>query len=110
MIKRPRVKNEKHLKFIRGLPCICCGNNIETQACHVRMDDARADKRSVGLQEKPDDVWVLPMCGVHHAAQHDIGERNFWDFGVLDPIFVCLALWRVSGDQEAGERIIAATK
>ena len=66
----------------------------------------RADKPKVGLGEKPDDCWALPMCGACHRRQHEIGELRFWDFGLRDPIFICLALSRVSGDVEAGERIV----
>lgn len=35
---------------------------------------------------------------------------NSWDFGVVDPVFVCLALKNVSGDYAAGERIIREWK
>lgn len=107
--RRPRQHNEAHLKFVRGLPCIVCLDNTATEAAHVRMADTRADKRMVGLQEKPDDCWTLPLCGDHHRVQHEMTEKKFWDFGVVDPIFICLALYRVSGDHEAGERIIRAS-
>lgn len=107
--RRPRQHDEAHLKFIRQLPCVVClGPGVD--AAHVKMADYRADKRAVGMAEKPDDVWTVPLCRVHHDAQHQIGEKRFWDFGILDPIFLCLALWRVSGDVEAGDRIIRAAQ
>lgn len=108
--RRPREHDEKHLAFIRQLPCLICGDSTSTEAAHVSMADNRADKRYVGTSEKADDCWALPLCGAHHRDQHTVGEKRFWDFGVIDPIFVCLALWRVSGDCEAGERIIRAAQ
>ena len=104
--RKPRQNDEAHLAYLRQLPCVCCGNNTATEAAHVRMPDMRADKPKVGMAEKPDDCWALPMCGACHRRQHEDGERRFWDFGVRDPIFICLALSRVSGDVEAGERIV----
>lgn len=106
MIRRPRHHDEKYLAWIRELPCLCCGDNTATEAAHVRMPDIRADKRQVGLGEKPDDIWTLPLCSVCHRRQHEIGERRFWDFGVTDPIFICLALRNVYPDAESAGRII----
>lgn len=107
MQRQPREKDDKHLGFIRGLSCLVCGDNTSCEAAHVRMADARADKRYVGKGEKPDDCWVLPLCSRCHRTQHDMGEKRYWDFGIVDPIFVCLALQRVTGDHEAAERILS---
>lgn len=106
--RQPRKHDEKHLRFIRGLPCLICRNNIETQAAHIRMADRRAAKRHVGLQKKPDDVWTVPLCGKCHAMQHDMNEEQFWDIAMIDPVFVAMALYLNTGDQEAGEQIIEA--
>ena len=96
----------KHLDFIRGLPCVVCGNNIQTEAAHVRFADPRAAKVSAGLGRKPDDEWTVPLCGEHHREQHAGGEAIFWKRHGIDPIFVAMALKRISGDQAAGERIV----
>lgn len=72
------------------------------------MADARAAKNEAGLGQKPHDRWTVPLCGAHHRMQHEMGESKFWDFAVMDPIFLALALWSVSGDYEAGEKIIQA--
>jgi hypothetical protein len=106
MIKRPRQHDEKHLAFLRQLPCVVCGNNIETEAAHIRMADNRAAKRPAGMQEKSDDCWAVPLCGQHHRQQHETSERKFWERAGIDPIFTALALWRVSGDHEAGDQIV----
>lgn len=104
--RRPRKHDEAHLDFVRALPCLICGNNIETQAAHVKYSDARADKREVGKSEKPDDAFTVPLCGGCHRQQHDGPERGFWILAGIDPIFVALALYRISGDHEAGEQIV----
>lgn len=107
MIKRPRRHDDKHLQFIRGLPCVVCGNNIETQAAHVRFTCPAAGKRHVGGQEKPDDKWALPLCGRCHDEQHGGKEAAFWEGRNINPIFVCLALFAASGDHELGEQIVS---
>jgi hypothetical protein len=106
VIREPRTHREKHLAFVRGLPCVVCQNNIETEAAHVRMQCQRAGKRSVGKGEKPDDIWVVPLCGKHHRDQHHVGEREFWALAGIDPIFTALALWACTGNQERGEQIV----
>jgi len=39
-----------------------------------------------------------------------MGEVAFWNKHGIDPIFVCLALWRVSGNHELGEKILEANR
>jgi hypothetical protein len=102
----PRIENAKHLAFIRQLPCLSCGDNTSTEAAHIRFGSPQAWKRQCGKAEKPDDVWTLPLCGKCHRDQHSAGERFFWGLKDIDPIFVALALWRVTGDVESGEAII----
>jgi hypothetical protein len=101
---------EKHKAFIRGLPCTICGNPIETEWCHVRYADARAAKHETGFNNRADIVWTLPLCSRHHREQHAMNERAFWFRYSMDPIFICLALWRVSGNHELGEKILEAAR
>ena len=103
-----RQKSDKHLDFIRSLPCVVCGNNISTEAAHVRFGDRRAAKRPTGMGERPDDTWTVPLCGEHHREQHAMGEQRFWRLHGIDPIFVSLALARAAGDYEAGAQIVSA--
>lgn len=108
-MKTPRQHNVKHLNFIRGLSCLICGNNVETQACHIRYGDPRAGKRQTGKGEKPSDRWTIPLCGNHHRIQHDFGdEEMFWRGIGCDPIFIAMALHGVSGNHELGCQIIEA--
>jgi hypothetical protein len=107
MQRRPRQKEDGHLKFIRGLPCLICGDNTSTEAAHVRMPDPSVAKPLTGIAIKPDDKYTVPLCGRHHAAQHGMSEREWW-YGKGDPIKIALALYSVSGDHAAGEQIVMA--
>lgn len=106
--RQPRIHRADHLAFVRTLPCLVCADDISTEACHIRFPDRRVDKRPVGNSEKPDDMWVLPMCGECHRRQHSLNERAFWRGVGIDPILYALRLFSVSGDHEQGCRIIAA--
>ncbi len=109
-IRQERRRDNAHLSFIRQLACIVCGNDIETEACHIRFADARIAKPISGIATKSDDRFTLPMCSRHHREQHAAGnERQFWQVVVgLDPIIYALALYSVTGDYGAGTKIIQA--
>lgn len=102
--RKPRVKKEPHLRFIRGLPCCVCLNNIETQAAHVRF--SIDGKMNPGIQQKPDDKWTVPLCGRHHTDQHKMEEQAFWLTVGIDPIKLAGMLFAVSGNHEAGEHVV----
>lgn len=105
--KRPRIKNEAHLKFIRSLPCCICGNNIQTEAAHIRTGNLRYGKRDTGKQEKPDDKWCVPLCNEHHREQHEMAELVFWHRYGIDPYVLALTLYANTGDVETAEQVIA---
>jgi hypothetical protein len=111
-VKRPkptwgRDKNEKHLAFIRQLPCfatmIRCGFETidRSEAAHVRF--SKGDVKNPGLSVKPSDWRTLPASSHEHRAQHARGdEEAYWqELGVTDPYSVCRALYAISGDLEA---------
>lgn len=101
-----REQSKKHRTFIAGLPCLICRNNIETEAAHVRHVDRRFEKPLTGMGIKPDDCWVVPLCGRHHREQHAGSERAFWERHAIDPLAIARELWSASGDQERGEEIV----
>ena len=105
MFRRPRIKNESHLRFIRQLPCLICGSP-GVDAAHVRFACEKAGKRAVGVGEKPDDRWTVPLCRHHHTEQHSKEERLFWVGYNKDPIYISLILYGLSGDTETAERVI----
>lgn len=108
MIKRPRQHSDKHLDFIRQLPCCVCGDDTSTEAAHVRFACEDVGKRYVGRGEKPDDLWTVPLCNIHHSEQHKIGEDTFWRKYKKDPIRIALALWAHTGIHEVGWHIARA--
>lgn len=107
--REPRITSAKHLRFIRGVPCCICGNPVQTEAAHVRYGEQEIVKPQTGIATKPDDIYVVPLCGEHHRSQHKFGdERAWWAVMKRDPIMVAQALWICSGDQEKAERIALA--
>jgi len=40
------------------------------------------------------------------VLQHEFGELTFWSALRIDPLNVALRLWTMSGDINAGERIV----
>lgn len=105
--RQPRIHNATHLEFIRSLPCCVCGNDVETEAAHLRFGDYKAAKPKAGVGEKPDDLWTVPLCGKCHRHQHQGNEQRFWDIAEINPLMVALRLFSVSGDFEAGVQVIA---
>lgn len=111
--KRARDGDSKaHLAFIRSLPCCVCGNGL-TQAHHI----LRADDRPKGTGRRNHDKYALPICAFHHIAQfghdtaHGSGNDEAWLQGHgIDGRALAAALWRVSGDLDAGLRIVERCK
>lgn len=112
--RRPRQKDDKHLDFIRGLPCCVCGSRKGVEAAHLRMASRIHGKAETGAGVKPDDVWVTPLCAEHHRtgkdAQHNIGEEAFWAKHGIDPFALCLSLMIATGDQDRAEAIIQTVR
>ena len=106
--KRPRERDEHHLRFIRSLKCCLCGKPNPDPA-HIRSANAIYGKRETGGQEKASDKWTVPLCREHHDEQHDGNELKFWAAKRLDPFGLALALYQASGDDEIAEGIISAS-
>ena len=99
--RKPRIKDEEHLAWIRTLPCILTGRTEGVEAAHIRFSDMRFAKRSVGKGERPDDKWVVPLHHEKHREQHLGNERTFWKDQNTDPVMVAAALYLNSGDDDA---------
>jgi hypothetical protein len=99
--RQPRQEDAGFLKFTRTLPCCVCGTIGMSQAAHIRMANASLKKPPSGMQEKPDDIWCVALCGPRlgvypavigcHAEQHAMNERDFWDRAGMDPFVI--AAW-----------------
>lgn len=108
--RSPRQKIEAHLKFIRTLPCLVTGTR-PVEAAHIRYADMCYGKRDTGMAEKPSDQWVVPLSPASHREQHAFGdELAWWKSKGIDPLFVAMALWRASGDEETCEQIIRSNR
>jgi hypothetical protein len=90
--REPRQRDEKHLQYIRSLPCCICGG-IDTEAAHIRVGSINHGKRSTGMGEKPSDTWCVPLCNKHHREQHDAGNELVWWEGYgIDPFMLAIKL------------------
>lgn len=106
--RKPRTPiRAKHLGFVKQLPCIACGAAGPCEAAHVRMSVAEHGKFNA-MARKPDGKYTVPLCGrCHRGDQHTkYGEPEFWSRLGIDPVDTALRLWTVSGDLEAGQRLI----
>jgi hypothetical protein len=104
--KTPRQKNEAHLEWLRSLPCCVCGNEIQTEAAHIRAGEIFYGKRTTGKSEKPSDIWALPLCGPHHREQHKGEEMTFWASHCINPFVLALSLAGCSGDHAMAMRVL----
>jgi hypothetical protein len=107
--RRPRDRNENHLKWIRTLHCCVCGAP-GPDAAHIRAASAAHGKRETGGAEKPSDKWVVPLCRRDHDEQHSMNELLWWASKGIDPFTISLSLYAVSGDDEIGEAILRANR
>lgn len=72
MLKQPKVRSEKHRRFIAILPCIVCRVRDRTQAAHIRT----GNNAGVGL--KSGDDCCVPLCVECHHEQHHFSEKKYW--------------------------------
>lgn len=105
--KRPRIKDDAHLDFIRQLPCCICGAE-GVEAAHIRAAAPMYGKRETGGAEKASDKWTTPLCPPHHREQHSMNELKWWASKRVDPFGLALSLYAFSGDYEIAESIINA--
>ncbi len=102
------IRSQKHLKYIRQLPCAVCGSGPPyVAAAHVRFG-GRIGKGGISL--KPSDDRTVPLCYQCHAEQHQIGEPSFWKAAGLDPLELASILYDISGDEEQGKEILRGAK
>jgi hypothetical protein len=101
------MKDDAHLKWLRGLHCCICGNpNVE--AAHIRSANALYGKRETGGSERPSDKFSVPLCREHHTEQHNGNEILFWAKHGVDPFGLALALHHATGDDDIADGILHA--
>jgi hypothetical protein len=89
--REPREKDKKYLDWIRQQPCCICGDNTTTEAAHTRTSNLELGKDDFGWG-RPDDAWVLPLCGSHHRLQHTMNEMAFWSKYGIDPFMLAIKM------------------
>lgn len=104
--REPRVRDNKHLAFVRRLPCACCGRLGPSDAAHLRTANPAIGKRHTGKAEKPSDCWTAPLARRCHERQHSMAELAFWASVGIDPFDLCQRLYAVSGDEAAALQIL----
>lgn len=67
-----RVRDPKHLAWVRTLDCCHCARRSPSEAHH--------DTKERGMGQKADDTRTIPLCrSCHDGAQHYLGAFKFWD-------------------------------
>lgn len=109
--RRPRVRDNGFLAFLRRLPCIAglveggCSGPIE--AAHLRFSDFARARINPGMGCKPSDQFANPLCDGHHIHdQHEGRERSFWERLGVDPADLCADLYAAYLAGEDGEPIV----
>lgn len=102
---RPDEREDSdHLALVRQCPCLKCGLDGFSEACHVRFASAAFGKAS-GLQKKPADRWAVPLDAACHRlardAQHKRNEQEFWASLNIPVLQVCKLLYGNRGDLPA---------
>lgn len=70
---------------VKGCP------NVDIDPAHVRCD-LPADALKGGTSLKPHDIWIIPLCRMHHDEQHK-GERSFALKYKLEPVALAQLLF-----------------
>ena len=95
--REPRLVDEKYLRWLRKKPCCVCGKPAPSDACHIRFGSSFYGKRDVGMGEKPDDRWAIPMCRVCHITQHSMNEQEFYRERRILPLLLAQRLYSEFG-------------
>ena len=103
--EQKRLKDDRHLAFIRTLPSVISGV-YGVEACHLRYGDPLYRKKHTGSAQKPDDCWVVPMTPAEHSDQHSNNEAAWWKAQGIDPLALARDLYAVTGNSEAATAII----
>lgn len=109
---RPRKdggeRDVSYRQNVQACPCLHCGME-PSEAAHVRYASAAFGKSS-GLQKKPSDCWVLPLCADCHRlardAQHNRSEQQFWNGLGINPLMVAERLYAQRGDLVAMRAVV----
>ena len=92
--KVERVRCERHLAYIRTLPCCACRRQGATVAHHLTCGP---EPKARGM--KASDSWTVPLCiachdAGHPGSLHHAGDEDaWWQAKRRDPIAIAVSLW-----------------
>lgn len=105
--KRPGM-SEKHLTFIRRLPCCASGQAAPSDPHHLKQ--GLENERGVGRRST--DRWAVPLSRKMHDQLEALGSRRerewFLQHGIEDPLELANALWNNTGDLERMKAVLMA--
>jgi len=110
--KRPRKRSKDNLVAIHDLPCILTGER-PVEAAHLRSACRELGKRETGMQEKPDDIYVVPLSPKKHREQHSMNEIEFWGkhgYQWCEVVALSQALYLNRDNLEACQNIIQGAR
>lgn len=101
--REPRLHDPEFLRWLKTKPCCVCGRS-PVDAAHVKFGSKFYGKRSVGMSEKPDDRWAVPLCRECHTSQHNAvrskeekAEQNWWRQRRILPLALAMKLYSEFG-------------
>ncbi len=94
--KTLKMRSNKHLAYIRTLPCIIHNkgehcNGLPVVAHHLTHVN---DKGGMGL--KTGDNYTIPICWLHHQTLHSMGESKFWKRWGIEAEKEANILWEIN--------------
>lgn len=92
-----RVRDKKHLAFVRSYPCMNCKTDQNVEAHHLLK--VPWETNVIGL--KIGDQWAVPLCRTCRRDVHDAGgEVEAWGkHGMRRGYNFAVSLWKQSEDK-----------
>lgn len=81
----PRNNREEFpdkIKLIKKLDCLTQG--WHGQQCAGDIDPAHYRHGLYLGSNIKDDLYINPLCRIHHSLQHSMGEKRFWGERLMD--------------------------
>ena len=92
--KSPKIRNKKHLVWLRELPCAFCKSPAPSEASHIRLHGM------AGVGMKSSDSRALPSCHECHMEAHRLGERTFYGGDLEEAIKLSERLYERTGQTD----------
>ena len=87
-----RIRDRKHLDWIRSLPCCVTGGPPPSDPAHISAGNGK------GVACKVGDDNCVPLSWTEHRLQHSKGERSYWGQDLDRAKQLGKDLYEVSGD------------